>query len=192
LRDALITRRLTIENWNDVVRVLGPTGGDKGCWCQWWNWLPREFDAMTPGARRDALHADVRRGQIVGIIGYVGDVPIGWCAVSPGVQSLPRRQRSRAWRSPDDAEVWSITCFYLVADQRGHDLARELLAGAEDLARSEGALWLEAYPRDCMGSQLTDRAMFFGSLGMFLDAGFTEQARRLPEFPVVRKELRPS
>ena len=188
----MITRPLTIDNWPDVVQVLGPRGGDKGCWCQWWNWAPREYDAMTPDGRRDALHSDVRSLAIVGIIGYADDVPIGWCAVSPGSRSTPRRQRSRAWRSPDDTAVWSITCFYLVADQRGHGLASGLLAGAEDLARSNGAQWLEAYPRDCMGSQQTDRAMFFGSLGMFLDAGFTEHARRLPEFPVVRKELQGS
>ena len=186
----MITRRLTIENWPDLVQVLGPSGGDKGCWCQWWNWAPREYDALTADARRDALQAEVRSGQTVGIIGYSDDTPVGWCAVSPGWRSLPRRERSRAWRPPDDTEVWAITCFYIVADQRGEGLASELLAGAEALARSEGARWLEAYPRDCMGSRQTDRAMYFGSLGMFLDAGFTEHTRRIPAFAIVRKELR--
>ncbi len=185
----LTTRPLTSANWADVVQVLGPSGGDKGCWCQWWAWEPHAYDAMTPDARRDALHDEVRGGAPVGVVGYVDDQPVGWCAVSPGARSLPRRQRSRGWRSPDDTPVWSITCFYLVSDARHRGLASELLAGAELFARSNGAHCLEAYPRDCAGAQLSDKSMYFGSLGMFLDAGFTEVARRLPEFAVVRKPL---
>ena len=186
----LTTRQLTANNWADVEQVLGASGGDKGCWCQWWCREPREYDAMTAAERRKALQGHVNSGDIVGVIGYVDSTPVGWCAVAPGTRTLPRRARSRAWKSPDDTEVWSITCFFIVADQRGLGRASELLAGAEAFARSNGAQCLEAYPRDCMGGQLADKAMFFGSLGMFLDAGFTEVARKLPEFPVVRKELR--
>ena len=141
--------------------------------------------------RRDALHDEVRNGAPVGVVGYSDDDPIGWCAVAPRSRSLPRRRQSRGWKSPDDIDVWSITCLFLVADARGSGLASELLAGAERFARSHGAQWLEAYPRDCAGVQRTDKSMFFGSLGMFLDSGFTEIARRLPEFAVVRKQLKP-
>lgn len=184
-------RALTVKNWPDLAQVLGPSGGDRGCWCQWWSCAPKQYDAMTPHARRDALNAEVTRGEVVGIVGYLKSMPVGWCAVAPADRSLPRRQRSRAWKPVDEVDVWSVTCFYIVSDHRGAGLAQKLLAGAEEFARSRGARWLEAYPRDCMGVQLPARAMYFGSVGMFLDAGFTEVARRVPEFPVVRKSLRP-
>lgn len=179
---------LTPRNWPDLERLLGPDGGDRGCWCRWWRHQPADFDAMTADERRRATAAGAGV-DVSGVLAYDADGAIGWCAIGPGEESLPRRARSRSWRPIDDRHVWAITCFYVDAGSRGQHAAAQLLRAAVDIASRAGARIVEAYPRDTRGDTLPDRSMYFGSLGMFLDAGFTEVARAMDAFPVVRRTV---
>lgn len=179
---------LTPRNFTDLERLLGPDGGDRGCWCRWWRHEPDEYDALTPQQRQRAS-AQSAGSTMSGVLAYDAADPVGWCAIGPGSESLPRRGGSRAWAPIDDRDVWSITCFFVSQGERGHGVARFLLRSAIDTAVRAGAQVIEAYPRDTRGDVLPDRSMYFGSLGMFLDAGFTEVARKMDAFPVVRLQV---
>jgi GNAT superfamily N-acetyltransferase len=176
---------LTPRNWPDLERLLGPDGGDRGCWCRWWRHEPAEYDAMPAEARHRATAAGAGV-NLSGVLAYGAEGAIGWCAIGPGEESLPRRTRSRSWHPIDDSAVWSITCFFVDPAVRHQHAAAQLLAAAVDIATRAGATVVEAYPRDTRGDALPDRALYFGSLGMFLDAGFSEVARGMDAFPVVR------
>lgn len=140
---------------------------------------------MTAEARRKATAAGAGI-NVSGVLAYSADGPLGWCAIGPGDESMPRRATSRSWSPIDDRDVWSVTCFFVSDAARRRHVAESLLRAAIDIAIRAGAAVIEAYPRDTHGDQLPDRAMYFGSLGMFVDAGFEEVARRMDAFPVVR------
>ncbi len=65
---------------------------------------------------------------------------------------------------------------------------RRLIGAAIDHARERGATVLEAYPVEVCGKSSRSE-LYFGSLGAFLDNGFSEVARPLPGRPMVRLTL---
>ncbi len=90
----------------------------------------------------------------------------------------------------DDAEVWSVVCFYVAKPWRGQGLQHRLLAAALDHARESGVRLLEAYPVD-KEERSHDDFMFFGSRSLYEKAGFREVVRRSPTRVVMRRGLRP-
>jgi hypothetical protein len=81
--------------------------------------------------------------------------------------------------------VWSISCFYIDRNNRRQGVAKELLAGAVRFAKAQGAEVVEAYPIDTGPKSPGSSALFTGTLSMFLEAGFSEVARRGGR-PIVR------
>ncbi len=88
----------------------------------------------------------------------------------------------------DSQSVWSIVCFVVPAQYRGQGVARALLDGAVEYAKSQFVTILEAYPVDKSGRSRDD-SMFFGAKSMYDAAGFEEVARRKPTRPVVRLRI---
>jgi GNAT superfamily N-acetyltransferase len=122
-----------------------------------------------------------------GLIGYLGETPVGWVSLGP------RRDYAKLANSPtmkpvDDQPVWSVVCFVVPSEYRKQGVARDLLAGAIRYARKRGVRLLEAYPVDKAHPSASD-APWFGSKSMFDEAGFEEVARRKPARPVVRLRL---
>jgi ribosomal protein S18 acetylase RimI-like enzyme len=87
----------------------------------------------------------------------------------------------------DDADVWSIVCFYVDPSAKRQGVASTLLDAAVDHVRAEGGGIMEGYP-------VRERHMnidaYTGYLPMFLDAGF-EVVRDAGRRIVVRRRLRP-
>lgn len=99
-----------------------------------------------------------------------------------------RLNRSKPFAPIDDTAVWSITCFIVRKGYRRKGLMRRLIGAAIDHARERGATVLEAYPVEVCGKSGRSE-LYFGSLGAFLDNGFSEVARPLPGRPMVRLTL---
>ena len=174
-------------NFADLEDLFGPRGSWSGCWCMWNRQTNTEFQENNYEPNRQALQANLAGGHEFGILAYEGDVAVGWAALAP------RAEYSRLGRSPvakpvDDAEVWSVTCFVVKKAHRGRGIATALLAGAERRAKELGATVLEGYPV-APESRLADSDAFHGLESMFLNAGFTEVARRKPRRPIYRKAL---
>jgi GNAT superfamily N-acetyltransferase len=153
----------------------------------------RHTGKEPPGAngstRRQELLDLVDGGSVPGLVGYLGDRPVGWISLGPREEYLKLR-RSSVMKPVDDAEVWSIVCTYVARQYRGQGLQHRLLAGAVDYARDSGVRLLEAYPVD-KPERSHDDFMFFGSRSLYEGAGFTEVVRRSPTRVVMRRGLRP-
>jgi GNAT superfamily N-acetyltransferase len=174
-REALDIRPATAERWPDVVTLLGGNG-ERGCWCQAWRGSDvgggPAFGRSADVANRDALESQVRRGAFApGVIAYLEGEPVGWCGLGPRA-AMPRLMRSRTIPVVDDVAIWSIGCFVVRTGYRRRGVARALLDGAIEYARSMGAPAVEAYPIDPGEARVSTSFAFVGFTSTFEAAGF--------------------
>jgi GNAT superfamily N-acetyltransferase len=178
---------LTPSRWPDLERLFGARGACGGCWCMWWR-LPRStFKAEKGEGNRRALESYVRSGAVPGLLAYEGATPVAWVAIEPRA-AYPGLARSRNLAPVDDAEVWSITCFFVARSHRGQGLMRTLVDAAVEHAGERGARIVEAYPVD-YDKAVGDAFVYTGALSAFAAAGFEEVARRSPTRPIVRRAI---
>ena len=178
---------VTPGRWDDLCRLVGPSGAYSGCWCMWWRVTSAEFSERSGAGLRDDLAAIVKDGRQPGLLAYREGEPVGWCAVAPR-EEYGRILRSAKLKPAEPAEgVWSITCFFIDRGHRGTGIASALLDAAEAHAFGRGATAVEAYPIDDAAGRVDNASAFTGLLGMFLDAGYQEVARRGGR-PTVRKD----
>lgn len=150
--------------------------------------LPLEAGCSLAETRRRALKALVDRGEFVGLIAYRGSAPVGWLSFGPR-EGYARLARSPVMKPVDEQPVWSVICFVVPAAERGHGVAKALLAAAVRYAAKHGAHIVEGYPFD-RPARTDDDFMWFGTRSMFEADGFVEVARRKPMRPVMRLQLR--
>ena len=161
----------TAPRWPDVVTLLGGSD-DRDCWCQAWRGAPRGSGPAGPGRNRARLQAQVEEGTFApGVIAYLDGAPVGWCGLGPR-DAMPRLVGSRTIPRVDETPVWSIGCFVVRAGYRRRGVARALLRGAIDYARSQGAPCVEAYPIDPEGARVSTSFGFTGFASTFEAAGF--------------------
>jgi ribosomal protein S18 acetylase RimI-like enzyme len=185
----IMVRPLTPGRWPDLEAIFNAKGCSvaRGCWCMCYrrSGALRLADGMT---RRERNYRDLKRlaraDPPAGLIGYRGDVPVGWISLGPRAD-FRRLERSVVMKPVDAAPVWSIVCFVVPAEFRGRGVAKALLAGAIAYARKKRVKLLEAYPVDKRGRSADD-AMWFGAKSMYDAAGFEVVARRRPARPVMR------
>lgn len=181
---------LTPERWPDLEALFQARGCSvaRNCWCMYYR-RSGSPGAPPPGmtraqANRAALKTLVDAGKPPGLIGYRGNIPVGWVSLGPH-EDFAKLVRSPVMKAVDDRPVWSIICFVVPPEHRGTGVARQLLSAAIAYASQQGATLLEAYPVDKPGRS-SDDSMWFGAKSMYDRAGFTEVARRKPQRPVVR------
>ena len=115
-----------------------------------------------------------------GLVAYLDDEPVGWCAVEPRT-AYPRLLRNNRvpWvgRTEDktDDSVWAVTCFVTRTGFRRCGVSRALARAAVDFARERGARALEGYPMTTKEVLLGE--LHVGTRGTFAAAGFTEVSR---------------
>ena len=174
----------TVDRWADVVTLLGRSG-DRGCWCQAPRGLVAGGAATEPGARRQALRAQLDDDPPAGMLAYIDDEVAGWCGFGPRPK-LPRLVHSRTIPAIDDRPVWSILCFNVRVGYRRRGVAAALLDGVVEFARRSGAPGVEAYPIDPEGGRVDTSFGYVGVASMFERAGF----RRVVE-TAARSDRRP-
>jgi ribosomal protein S18 acetylase RimI-like enzyme len=185
---------VTSERWSDLEAVFTARGCSvaRGCWCMAYRRSGVQ-DAVPGGAsraeaNRAGLKALVDGGKSPGLIAYRGQVPVGWVSVGPR-EEFAKLKRSPVMKAVDDKPVWSVICFVVPSEHRGHGVAHALLRGAIAYARKQGATLIEAYPVD-KAARSSDDAMWFGAKSMYDRAGFEEVARRKATRTVVRLKVR--
>jgi GNAT superfamily N-acetyltransferase len=178
----------TADCWEDVERLFGVRGACGGCWCMYWR-LPRSLYEQGKGdGNRLALRGMIEAGEEPGVLAYSNGEPIGWCAVGPR-EDYPVLGRSRVLKSVDDAEVWSITCFFVAKPFRRQGVTVALLGAAVEFARERGARFVEGYPIEPKKESMPDAFAWTGLASAFVKAGFVEVARRSETRPIVRLVL---
>jgi GNAT superfamily N-acetyltransferase len=172
----LTYRPLTPEVWADFEALFGPKGAYAGCWCMWWRSTRAEFARQQGEGNRKAMRALVRRGEVPGILGYLGGAPVAWCSIAPR-ERFASLERSRVLKRLDDLPVWAIVCFFVSKAHRGQGLSLEALRAAVHFARTQGATIIEAYPAVPKRRELPPVSSFMGIPHTYAAAGFEEVAR---------------
>lgn len=191
----ITVRPLTPDRWPDLEAVFNAKGCSvaRGCWCMFYRRSgKRSRSTLPPGLTpSEASRAELLRlagsDPPPGLIGYRGDVPVGWVSLGPR-EDYAKLQRSPVMKPVDEQPVWSVICFVVPSEHRHRGVAKALLAGAVEYARNRGVTLLEAYPID-KPDRIADDSLWFGTKSMYDAAGFEEVARRRPARPVVRLRL---
>jgi GNAT superfamily N-acetyltransferase len=184
--------------WADLQTVFGGAGDPGRCWCQWFKADREDYRSAGPDELADRLRrqtgcTDPVARTTTGLVAYLGEEPVGWCAVEPRT-AYPRLATARIpWsgRSEDrqDAGVWAITCFVTRTGFRRRGVSRALVDAAVRHARAGGAHAVEGYPVAEPSSRARPDELFVGVRSVFAAAGFAEVARPTAHRVVMRLEL---
>lgn len=180
----LITHPLDKSRWNDFVKLFGERGACGGCWCMTWRLKSSDFEKNKGEKNKKAIQKLASSGEPVGVIGYVQDEPVGWCAVAPREKFL-RLENSRVLKRIDDQPVWSVTCFFINKKFRRQGLSAQMLKGVIDYCKKKKVKIIEAYPSD-LKKDLPDVFVWTGIHSSFVRAGFKEAARNSKTRPIMR------
>jgi GNAT superfamily N-acetyltransferase len=183
----LAIRPLTPALWHALEDLFGKNGACNGCWCMYWR-IGSAYRRRPRTHNKAAFRRVVKRGPPPGLLAFDGDVPVGWCQLTPRAD-LPWLNRERRLERVDAVPVWSLSCFYVRKGYRRRGVTSALIAAALKAAKRGKAPALEAYPLD---SDLTSSASFTGYSSSFARAGFKTVIRRVPHRPIVRHDLKGS
>jgi hypothetical protein len=185
-------------SWEDLQAVFGTRGDASRCWCQRYKLQPRESWASVGAEKfafrlREQTDCDHPRSRSTsGLVAYLDDEPVGWCAVEPRSHYARLLRNTRVpWegRSEDktDDRVWAVTCFVTRAGFRRSRITYALARATVDFARRRGAHALEGYPITTTDVVLSE--LHVGSRSAFAAAGFTEVSHPTLRRVVMRIDL---
>ena len=170
----------------DLAAVFGTRGSAARCHCQRYKLAPGEaFKHYPPEVRAERLREQTHCGDpeasaTSGLVAYLDEQPVGWCAVEPRSAYLGLARVYRVpWegRSEDKADpsVWAVTCLLVRAGFRGRGITYALARAAVDVARERGARALEAYPMITRpGQQVIWDEIHVGTVRVYAAAGFQQ------------------
>jgi GNAT superfamily N-acetyltransferase len=183
----LSVRPLTPDLWPALEALFGERGPASRCWCMYWR-IGSAYGKRPREENKAAFRELVENGPPPGLLAFAGDVPVGWCQLTPR-DDLPSLDRARRLERVDDVPVWSLSCFHVRKGYRRQGVTSALIAAAVEAARRAGAPALEAYPVD---ADLTSSSSFTGYASTFERAGFKIVARHVPPRPIMRYDFRTS
>lgn len=130
-----------------IERLFGANGACGGCWCMYWRTtgLGAYWASHKGDPNKQAFRKLIEDWSAKGCLAFDGDDPIGWCSYGRR-EDFPYLSRSRSIPDPHLADVWCITCFYVLPGYRNKGTSGKLIACALKAAKSEGAAYLEGYP----------------------------------------------
>jgi len=149
-----------------------------------WKLRGKAFDENKGEPTRQMQKSYVESGAIPGLLAFEGNEPVGWIAVEPR-SVYPKLAHSRVLKPVDDADVWSVTCFFVAKSARRQGLTVKLLKAAIDYVESQVGKIVEGYPVDAQ-EDMPAPFVHTGLSAAFQKAGFVEVARRSPTRPIMR------
>jgi GNAT superfamily N-acetyltransferase len=182
--DALTFRPANEASWEDLQAVFGTSDAGQ-CHCQRFKTRGWMWTTTTEPERAALLREQTNCGEpgarsTSGIVAYLEDEPVGWCAVAPrtaypryfGRTPVPWKGRNE---DKEDDTVWVASCFVVRLGYRRRGVSYALARAIVDFAKSRGARALEAYPMMTQaGKEVTWGELHVGSYSIFEEAGFTE------------------
>ncbi len=184
--------------WDDLQQVFGTRGAGQRCQCQRYKLAPKESFGSVPVEDRafrlrqqtDCGHPESRATS--GLVAYLGDEPVGWCAVEPRSAYVGLTRVFRVpWEGRDedrtDESVWAVTCLLTRAGFRKRGVSQALARAAVDHARAGGACALEAYP--ITTTAVIEEGLHVGTVATFAAAGLTQVSQPTPRRVVMRVDL---
>jgi GNAT superfamily N-acetyltransferase len=181
---------LTPDLIPDAERVFTASPESAGCFCTWFIIPVAQYHAGGMTENRKLFLDLVKQNEMpIGLVAYVNDEPVAWCAAGPrsrfaralGVPSFKGRDLAE-----DDA-VWLVPCFNVRRENRGQGVSRALLVAAVELATTHGASAIEGFPF-AKGAKLGRESMV-GLEAIFEACGFVVSRRPSNTRVVMRREL---
>jgi len=171
----------TAERWSDLESLFGTHGAYAGCWCMFWRLNRADFNRLKGDGAKAVLHSMTCKNRVPGLLAYVNGQAAGWCSIGPR-EHYKALEASRILKRVDDQPVWSIVCFFVTKPFRRQGLMLELLRGAVEYARQQGAQVVESYPIDMQSSRLAGKRLnsssgYMGIASVFSKIGFVEVGR---------------
>ena len=172
-------------SWDDLRAIFGVRGYPAYCQCQkfkmksWAEWKSLQVLGRMERLRSET-HCDFPSSPTTsGLVAYLDDEPVGWCAVEPRTAYARLMRTPVPWKGRDedktDDGVWAVVCFVTRAGYRRRGITRALVRAAVDFARNRGAHALEGYPMIVEpGEDVTWGELNVGKRSIFADAGFHE------------------
>jgi GNAT superfamily N-acetyltransferase len=173
----------------DLQVVFGTRGIAATCQCQRYKLAPKESFGSFPAEERafrlreQTDCGNSRSGTTSGLVAYLGDEPVGWCAVEPrttyvGLLRVYRVPWEGREEDKQDDTVWAVTCLFTRAGRRRQGVSYALAEAAVDHALRSGARALEAYPMVMEpGQSMITEELHVGTRSVFAAAGLTEVIR---------------
>lgn len=183
----LTVRPITPDLWPALEDLFGPSGACNGCWCQYWR-IGSAYRKRPSDTNKAAFRDIVQQGPPPGLLAFDGDLPVGWCPLTPR-DSLQWLNRTWRLKRINDLPVWAISCLYVRKGYRRRGITSALIHAAVEAAKAAGAPAVEAYPLD---ANLTPSASGTGYASTFARVGFKELARHTAPRPIMRFDLRRS
>lgn len=183
---------------DDLQVVFGDRGTGHVCQCQRYKLSPGESFGVVPREERMLRLWDQTdcgnpgSDRTTGLVGYLGDQPVAWCAVEPrsDYEGLLRVYKV-PWEGRDedraDPTVWAITCLFTRAGHRRRGHSKEMTLAAVAFARSRGARAVEAYPVTV--KNVIHEELHVGTPDTFAAAGLVEVSRPTKRRIVMRREF---
>jgi GNAT superfamily N-acetyltransferase len=167
----------------DLQAVFGTRGTGHVCQCQRYKLQPREsFGSFPVEERAFRLREQTDCGYpdsdaTSGLVAYLDDEPVGWCAVEPrpeftGLVRVFRVPWEGRAEDTTDTSVWAVTCFFTRAGFRKRGISRSMARAAVDFSRTRGARAVEGYP--ITTKNVIAEELHVGTEATFRAAGFTE------------------
>ncbi len=75
-------RPLTPDLWSALEDLFGANGACNGCWCMYWR-IGGAYTRRPREQNRSDFRTLVRRGPPPGLLAFDGEVPVGWCQLTP-------------------------------------------------------------------------------------------------------------
>ena len=181
--------------FDDLQTIFGTRGSGSRCFCQRYKLAPREsFGSFPAEERAQRLREQTDCGYpeaeaTSGLAAYLGDEPVGWCAVEPrtayaGLLRVYRVPWEGRKEDKGDDSVWAVTCFFTRAGFRRRGVSRALARAAVAFARERGARAVEGYP--ITTTEVIAEELHVGTRNTFAAAGFTEVSAPTPRRVVMR------
>jgi len=160
--------------FDDVKTMVGPKRPDANvCWCLSYR-IPSTENRDLKGPARGKRVKQLMKDGPIGVLAYDGDEVVGWAAVAPRAETTFARNRKIP--HVDDVDAWSVWCIRVRPGHRKEGISHDLLQGAVDFARAQGAPAIEGYPVDNRGKKVDLTMAYVGTRKLFERAGFEQVA----------------
>lgn len=188
MAEQLNFKELTPTTFNDFKQLFGNNGACGGCWCMYWRSKNKDFETDKGNGNFQKIKKLVGEGRQIGLIAYLGNEPIGWCAFAPR-EDFIRLKSSKILKPVDEKNVWSITCFFIKRKFRRRGYSVKLLKEVIKFAEEKNVKIIEGYPVEPKQDKMGDAFVWTGLASAYVKAGFIEVARRSETRPIMRYSL---
>lgn len=198
MTEPLIARAVEPDDAEPLARLFEREGCP--CYCRYWHFqgTNKEWEARVAFAQHESRRELVEavRAQSVegrGLVALSGARPgeiVGWLKLlpRPALAKLLARSPYKALDAEGPTEVLSIGCLLIDPAERRRGVARALVAAAVEEAGKQGALAIEAYPRD-VREKVHDGELWMGPRSVYDALGFVPVRGDGGQYPVLRRLL---